>query len=709
MSQWSTFTKMFKRSSTSIRLAELKPGSGDDTIEITMKDVDMHEVPYRCISYDRSENNGNVEVSVDGEKMSVPENLSSALYILRRSDSPRFLWADVLLGSGQEQRRLQARETRKIIENAEGLVAWLGQSHAASSDAFDVIRTMANRWQQAYLHSKLPENLVKASPEQFLEAQNTLLSHPSEDLQPGNSSLWKAVTDILSSSYFQSIQSIPDIVLARQTDISMGNESISWHDFIRASQAWPTILVGVLNEQPNQEMIKAWQLVTNLEVAHRRHRDEGGLELLPMIQSSRECTASDPREYVFSMLPITRAPKRVRYTDNQEEPPLVADYSKSVQDVFKEAARYIVHERQDTLLWWCERPPYGKKIKDLPSWVPDFSSTAPKSGALINPNNGLRAWTDSLQSRKPIYVDDQFSLHVQGHALERIHNVSPVFTEENCRRLCLTEWQNLNVPRDEEANGDRWLNFYHTLILNDAGVAGETMERAATPPAEMGESFQSLLAEERTLELLQCTLEELKGSTELQAKCRENEDIRVLAPLTGKSADFETVLRKNAIGRRFFYTWNGRMGMTAIELRPASDDVIDGRNVPNWDKAMGDWMGHAMITHFQKHVQDKDPKMAEIFNQSLKGELTGQTPPGARSGDLVTVLAGGFQPCLLRNQNQGRGEDYLDAVLQPGGTYTYVGDCHMHGVMDGEWFTTKDSSGQTIWKPGVELKDISIV
>jgi hypothetical protein len=41
--------------------------------------------------------------------------------------------------------------------------------------------------------------------------------------------------------------------------------------------------------------------------------------------------------------------------------------------------------------------------------------------------------------------------------------------------------------------------------------------------------------------------------------------------------------------------------------------------------------------------------------------------------------------------------------------YTFVGDCYLHGVMNGECFGFKRHDGQMQWRDGVKLEDIKIV
>ena len=425
-----------------------------------------------------------------------------------------------------------------------------------------------------------------------------------------------------------------------------------------------------------------------------------------MIQTSRDCSFNDPREIVFSMLPITRPSKRTK-TNNAPKPEKPrSDYAKSVQEVCTEAARYVILERQDLLLWWSEQPPCKRIINGLPSWVPDWSVPNPKTGYFVSPNSGLRRWSDSVPSPKSLRVDD-IGLCVQAHALDRIESVSAIFTAANCRRLALTVWQSLpSAPG--ESNQTKADRFWRTLVMDHAGL--ESRDKPAKPPAQLFQSWQSMIAEERILSLLNCSMEDLVApDLDLQARARSNPDIAVLGPLTGQSQPFEELLRKNALGRRFFTTVSGRTGMTAIEQRGGSEAEQQTAPVPNFDDVLGDGLAHLMLSAFQAHLQQQNPEMAEIAAKGIRGELPGQAPPGVRANDLVVACVFGFQPYVFRPENANAVDQDVAGNLRANSTYVYVGSCYVHGVMDGECFKTRDWLGRERFRTDVELVDITIV
>ncbi|KAK5134945.1 hypothetical protein LTR08_005896 [Meristemomyces frigidus] len=699
------FARLFNKSAPSVQLAVLEAGSRDMPIQVRITNVDPEATSYDCISYDRSQDYGTVDITVDNQPLSIAKPLEAALRSLRFAGWTRTVWADLLIGSSTEERSTQAAVMKNVVENADSTIVWLGPADEHSAAAFDIMQTMANRWHQARLHSGFPEVMSRATVEQMTDAFQYLLSKPVDDLQPSNQALWQTIEKTIDSSYFRSVHAIPDIVLAKKITVASGTSSMNWTDFKAASRAAPLIMAQQINMTLSPDFQKCFELIYSIEIAERRKRAGESIELLPMIQSSGDCNVNDPRDIVYSMLPIVTPSLRTQIA----EPLPIVDYTKSTAEVFTEAARYIVHERQDLLLWWTARSPRGRKVRDLPSWVPDWSVPLPKRAVKVMPTmtNGMRVWWEHIVPKaKRITVDDSNALHVQAHALDRVVSVSPIFTDANCRRLCLTEWQALPSQPGEDLEA-RVQKMFRTLLLNQAGF-GDTLRDIAQPKKEMWVSFQSVLAEERVMELLGCTEEQMMAQPELAQRARELPEAAILGPQTGRSQEFEALLRQNAIGRRFFRTESGKTGMTAVESLPDGAGPAEGEpQVPNFDAAMAEPMGSNMLSGFQKFLQQRDPRAAGILAQALSGSLPGQAAPGVRAGDLVVALVGGFQPYVLRPATEYDVTQTVEQSLQSDSKYSYVGDCYLHGVMDGEPFKTKGWFS-TSWTTDVKLVDITI-
>lgn len=129
--------------------------------------------------------------------------------------------------------------------------------------------------------------------------QNFLLSKPLDEHQPSNTAAWKIVEDILSASYFKSLQAISEIVLAKKVLVVSGTSQLDWKDYICASRGSLFIMAQQMCRNISESQKRVFELIASIEVAERRRRQGEPIELLPMIQSSRDRESSEPREFVF--------------------------------------------------------------------------------------------------------------------------------------------------------------------------------------------------------------------------------------------------------------------------------------------------------------------------------------------------------------------------------------------------------------------------
>lgn len=703
MADENPFARLFsmKSSGTIATLARLAPGSAEDNIEIELTISDPANASYDCISYDRSQEWDTVDIAVDGKNMSIPLPLEQALRSFRHSSKSSIIWADLLTGSNIQERSKQALVMKEVVQNARTVICFLGVGTKRSQEAYNVLQTLSNWWRQGALHTNFPIKNTMATHKNMEEMRTFLCSRNMTDIRLEDASLWEEVHRILASSYFLSTQAITDTILGKNVLLRSANGSISWDDFYRAMRATLFILPKLEKGTPSS-LTESFQVVASMDISIQRSKRGETLELMPMIQTARDSSfSSDPREFVFAMLPIVTPSGRTKVP----QPLPVADYSKKTEQVFIEAAKYIIHERQDLLIWWNECPPRCRKLRNLPSFVPDWSTRRPKSHVFASTNNGLRAWWDSIASPKRIRVDDENVLHVQAHAIDQIEKVTPVFTRENYRKLLLKAWkEGIKVPGETKETTIE--KFWRAVVLDTDSDFGETLRSNVKPSNEMWIAFQSMLSEEMILEELGCTMEELHTTPALQHRARTNEACRDLGRVAGRSAPFEELVLRNSLGRRLFHCSSGRVGMTALEtLDPEAEsgDEQEGElpRAPNFDVSMNNPLGRMMMEGFMTHLAGSHPDLARFAAQAVQGQLPGQNAPGVRSGDFVVALVGGFQPYILRSM--------LDngSTLRTEARYGFVGECHLQGAMDGECLKNQnDLFGG--WKK-VPLVDILII
>lgn len=717
------FSQLFQQKPNHVRLAVLQPGEGAAALNITLTDVEAEKASYECISYDRTKDDDTVEVTVDAQTHSIPRHLEAGLRAFRRKDQPRTLWADLLIGNNTEERSKQASVMRTILENSERTLCWTGEANEQTPKAYEIIRTMANRWTQACVQFGMPESMTRATTQQMQSVMDRLRSCPFNDLDSFNFTVWREIYNVFGSPYWKSVQCLTEIVLAKKAVVVCGRNNMSWENFHHASKA-VAIFQGKFFQVPLlPSVIKTLSIVHGIELAERRRRGGESIELYPMMMSARDAEPKDARESVFAMLPIVTPSKLL---ENHNVRPVLpeVDYSKSVEEVFIEATKYVIHERQDLLLWWSERAPCAKRIKGLPSWAPDWSVGNGGSSVLDPNSGGLRAWSRSVQPQKPLRVSDDNVLHLQAVPLDKVTYLSPLFNAGNARRLALKEWQNIERLEIEKAVDARRERFWRTLISNKSGY-GDTMTSSAKPSNEFGVCFKSLLAEEEIFARLNCTKETLQRPEVIARLDRTDPKMAELFSLAGRSAPYEEVMNMNTWGRRFFRTENGRFGMTSVESYSAVNSAYkNGSPEPEAEgeqpgtsklgDLMGDPLAAGMLAQFQSFLMQRDPNVADVYAKALRGEHEFQQDRktgGIEIGDIIVACVGGFHPYILRPVSPSQGEESSpSSSAVSDSTYQFVGDCYLHGIMEAEPFARKNWFLQTVYETDVsKLVDIMIV
>ncbi|KAI1805619.1 hypothetical protein F4811DRAFT_514572 [Daldinia bambusicola] len=776
MSTSNPFTTLLDPRDITAKLAVIEPAAEwDDPIEVTTIEATLKDISYECVSYDRSgaepvpirgaplppPADQKLTISIDGQEQEIPHQLESALRMFRRKERQRTIWADVLVGRTVEERSAQADMQRYVLGNAERTLCWLGPGDGESTTkAFETIHEMSRRFRDACWQVGIRTDMrpSQATSQQMTGIRDIIFNCPYNDLDSFNFRHWDYIYSIFGSKYWCSVQSIADIVLAKAPIIVCGRSNIPWDAYIAATRAMPYYQVKFFQVPLYPRVLKGFQISNEIEIAVRKKRLGESIELLPMIQTARNCEPKDPRDAVFSMIHVATPSARIKYHKAGAQPLPKIDYSKTAQQLFTEVARYSILERQDLMLWYSERPPRTKRLKGLSSWVPDFSAPPPscKSNGLFNPNLGMRLWWEAIPDRwrKPITISadgdgNAAEVHLQVHPLDRLAHVSPVFNVGNCRRLCFAEFEKLSAdpaPANSNSGGgggagrgetpaQRTERFWRALLLNGSDQMGATLRDMRAPPSSLGAHFDSLIAEEALFQALDCTAANLRTPENAQ-RIQSSPELTALVARCGKAKPFEELLASHARGRRFFRTAGGRFGMTAVEDVVAADSELSGKEpkaeggsgsnedaTAGLGRLMSDPLGNMMMQQFQQFVSQRSPEMAPVLAQAIRGEMPGQrggggeqprTDIGAREGDIIVAAIGGFFPYILRPKVEEEAREGTSSSSRPSeedsSTYEFVGDCYLHGAMDGEDFNAAGDQGERqIAIDLAKIADITIV
>lgn len=128
--------------------------------------------------------------------------------------------------------------------------------------------------------------------------------------------------------------------------------------------------------------------------------------------------------------------------------------------------------------------------------------------------------------------------------------------------------------RDFEAKRTAFCGkFFQLNVTSRRRVKTERRDVKSNYIKDVVHSFQSCLAEERLMQLLNCNRQQFMADTTLHEQVRADRTMSLLVSQCGNAEAFDKLFLKNALGRRSFTTEQGRMGMTAYEQLPEVDQT----------------------------------------------------------------------------------------------------------------------------------------
>ncbi|KAH7417920.1 heterokaryon incompatibility protein-domain-containing protein [Cadophora sp. MPI-SDFR-AT-0126] len=656
-----TYTPLPKQNASrkEIRLLTVHEGEGTE-VRCSLETVSLDEAPpYEALSYVWGDPNRTREITLDGRPFQVTTNLARALRHLRDRQKPRRLWIDAVCIDQQNavERSSQILLMRDIFQRASKVVVWLGESSMASKAAFSLIQSI-DFGDGAFWDQQQNQGPVSFSHD-ALSGLQMLLNRRSS-----LAGLQGIIHDIASRPWWTRVWVIQEAAVAQSIIVRCGDDEMPWWLFSNALSAIATLAPDLSG--PSTESLILFKKRLGIHI----HISRGSLRNLEdLVANTRIMVATDPKDMVYALLGLAG-----NVGDPTSHPICSPDYSSatSVLDVYRDfVAHCISHGSLDII---CMRRNYDRLDGSWPSWVPDWtlsgisSSDAQGSGnmyrgfdmiegdSLINKPllmkyRGLNQLTQDPKS--PPWQASRSTLPVaqikkspptltaRGIYIDRIQDLgeAPTFRDRRLLVCDFSPWQRLMMRHFGEGPEQQMFHILdqcHKICLSKAFVLQETRNKLI-------KSMYKLL-------ILRLPMERIRGRVYARRmsdrRWRQGKYIArgySIAQAYTRTLFLDRVLgypRKSNEGVRYLanQTWK-----SAVKLG-LSTKLAVGLNVLR-----------ANVLHRQLMI-------------SKKGYI-GLGPVPARQGDLICVLYGCSVPVILRKVDKH---------------YILVGECYVHGLMDGE-------------------------
>ncbi|KAK7746220.1 hypothetical protein SLS62_009436 [Diatrype stigma] len=666
-----------------IRVVELQAGGWHDQIDCRLAVTTLDAKPqFEALSYVWGSSIDSEPIALNGHEIRVSDSLTSALRHVRSTEEPRVLWADAICIDQHsiQERNEQVALMKDIYLQCERVLVWLGdvpggevqageeqvrcawltdhQQKRTNSGFFahekDMARAVA--YEKALkTHYSLPLPLRYTKPIDFvmgayclmnLLAQNKHITSkeiPIFSESSGRRKIITALTGIMKAPWWDRQWVIQELVLPQEVILYCGKYSAPWGMFAQAAKTYdlhrrlpcctshhaeiPRDERASLEEFSRKvndldDLRKIWRQTSD---GSRNTTDE--TSLLGLLWKFRNRKSTDDRDKVFALLSLAK--------DWGGESPIQAEYNWTPETTYRTVVEKLiaVDESLRVLMSHTEK----KRLKHLPSWVPDWTYSP-------------RKYEGERLQRIPLYnASDGLKPSVR-FAGDRFLGLDGVLCGDITAVEDIMEFSN-------SAKCHRAFQSWHERAMQDPGLRS----RYGTEDARLDAYWRTLCMDTVQHLLDQAADAQVGGEAEDNAAPSAREKTYIRAP-----ADYVDRCKAQWMGER------GHSAAAAVDEAPDPGDTTGYNRVT---------VDYAIVS----------ATMARRFFVTSTGYM-GLGPSSTAVGDCVYVLIGGCTPFVLRSA----GESEVPSVGRRS-CHRLVGDCYVHGLMDGEAMEHRGSSQWEIY------------
>ena len=609
------------------------------------KDSKNHpdNIPYKALSYTWGKADPRMPILINGHSVLVGFGLYVILLSLRRHPEGHTMWIDAICINQMdyEERSQQVQLMTTIYARAEMIFCWLGPGSKYSHTAIDHIGYLYNR-----VLEKAGKNGTRGSAAMATMTTEEILGDPHD---PKTGDVVKALEWFTSQDWWyrtwvlQEASSLPEKILI------CGNDTLSWGainnfglSMIELDSRTDFANIYTFSQGGITRLISFW-VRRHVEGPFRRR-------LLTLLQNTRKSMATDNRDKVYAILP---------FASDLDKNEIVPDYKKSIAEVYTDVVLWHLKKHNNLdFLGSCAHT--AENVYNLPSWVPDWNDRSEQGS--------LPKWLPSTPDDSTFQSPPKRCYDADGSA----KRASSSFTPPQLR----------TSPKPCYSISG---SSPSTLTLTLTGLR-LSLIRCVTPTAHEHQDHPVEQTDWPIHTHPATPIEKFPVRDPLTSERRDKVYLRCLVADTSSNMTAVPVSRP---GKMKFPDPNGRCeGNTRWSAMAAMREVTRERrlfytgNVGRDERKPQGIMG--AITAGPENG-------TAIFGDG--GALMGIGSHECRAGDEVWMLRGGSVLYVLRpvgciGMEKRR---YAERVVgeegggkDEEGRYRFVGECYVHGLMDGE-------------------------
>lgn len=352
-----------------------------------------HCPEYIALSYVWGEKSLTSTIVVNGASVPILTNLAQALSSIREYDPGAYIWADSICINQQddEEKSRLVQHMGETFANARLVYAWLGpiedvKQDSSLEDLFTHLSDLGARfWTHAGGNAGGKVDLDSLDLDMILaENLDILRSRFAESPGQHGGFPTEQYASFAARPFWSRIWVLQEVFVAKSLYFICGNRRLTGRTLAGALfllKIFQGYIVRprenrqgntVVADQPLKRFISVFSLfpeiyrviVYPLGLPAERISLRFAMTQFCVKELPSGWKAMDPRDMIYGLL---------GFANDEESSYIRADYSKGVPETYSTVTRSLIRNGFTDVLAWAQ--PGVKKITDLPSWVPDYSST----------------------------------------------------------------------------------------------------------------------------------------------------------------------------------------------------------------------------------------------------------------------------------------------------------------------------------------------
>ncbi|KAH8158992.1 hypothetical protein CIB48_g9250 [Xylaria polymorpha] len=396
------------------RLMCLSPGSSAQTLECTLRIIDVAKSPlrYEALSYVWGTEKAEQPIKCYGCDIPITNNLRHALLALRHPTLIRPLWVDAICINQQdkEERARQVAYMKLVYQYAGRVIVWLGPENPVTIRGLARARELCEY--RSILLATFPEGdrpTASLAPTN-MQVDRMMLEGLIAETGSAETSA-QSVDDLVrlfQTTYFERVWCIQEVVASKECICKSGDVEFNFFDILSLSG----LIAELVGSQQPYSPLRFWN-----QIYQQRNRQwnphalkvEASVgSMLQVLMNMRNFQATDPRDRLFAIFGISdeglrpvlanmdaivsgnntrllstmqrafvwlgRRADSLGIQRRERNPAMTPNYTKPVMEVYRDFTRFMIRKSPRVLdvLSHVQHTLNPSRTTAWPSWVPRF-------------------------------------------------------------------------------------------------------------------------------------------------------------------------------------------------------------------------------------------------------------------------------------------------------------------------------------------------